>query len=107
MFIRSWEKFSFEIVDKEKFIEDIINPENNLLPSDKRIVQSFKTKWENNPTTFNFVTYNYTTLIEKILEKDSNIDIGLTRKQKRIRIADIKHIHGYLNKRMIIGVNDK
>jgi hypothetical protein len=77
------------------------------LPYDKRIVQSFKTKWENNPTTINFVTYNYTLLIEKILGKGSNIDIGLTRKQKRIRIADIKHIHGYLNKIMIIGINDK
>jgi hypothetical protein len=100
-------KFNPENVDKDKFIDDIINPENNLLPSDRRVVTTFKTKWENNPITINIITYNYTTIIEKILEKDSNIDIGLTRKQKRIRIADIKHIHGYLNKRMIIGVNDK
>jgi|TARA_B110000238_G_C16119937_1_gene436650 hypothetical protein len=100
-------KFSTESIDKDKFIDDIINPENNLLLFDKKIVASFKTKWENNPITINFITYNYTTLIEKILEKDFITDIGVNKKQKRIRIAAVTHIHGYLNKRMIIGVNDK
>ncbi|MFY0631729.1 MAG: bacteriophage abortive infection AbiH family protein [Flavobacteriaceae bacterium] len=94
-------------IDKDKFIDDIINPEKNLLPLDERQIKTFKKKWDKNPITINFITYNYTKTIEKILGKNSNIDLGLTRQQKRILIADIKHVHGYLNKRMIIGVNDK
>ncbi len=99
--------FNPKDIDKDKFIEDIISPENNLLPLDQRQITDFKKKWETNPVIINFITYNYTKVIEKIFAKDKSIDIGLTRKQKRIRIQDIKHIHGYLNKRMIIGVNDK
>lgn len=99
--------FNLESIDKVKFIEDIINPENNLLLLDQREIKVFKKKWETTPININFITYNYTTIIEKIFGKAKSINIGATRHGNRILIHDIKHIHGYLNKRMIIGVNDK
>ena len=101
------DSFNHEKIDEDKFIYDIINPEEHLLLKDQREIMTFKKIMENNPVKINFITYNYTTIIEKIFGKSFSIDLGLTRQKKRILIEDIKHIHGYLDKRMIIGVNDK
>lgn len=102
------ESLDFNLIDKDKFINDIINIESFLQDRDKRNINRFKSKFNANPITINFITFNYTEIIEKIIgDRTSNLPIGKTRNGKNINISTINHIHGYLNKRMIIGVNDE
>ncbi len=94
-------------INKDQFVSNIINPQFNLLPYDALQIKKFKEKWKDRPVTINFITYNYTKVIEKIFGEDNSIKIGETYFGETINIEDIKHVHGYLDKRMLIGVNDK
>ena len=100
-------KFDISSVDKDLFLNHLCNPENNLLPDDKITIQHFKRVWSNTTNwNLNIMTFNYTRIIEKILSDDiENTLIGGNNKNK-ILLKRIEHIHGYLNNRMVLGVND-
>lgn len=100
-------KVDFEKVDKNKLQIDFINPEKYLLQADNNEVNKFKSQWASNDWKVNIITFNYTNSLEKIIgEKYSNIEIGKTRHSKIVKLERVEHIHGYLDNRMVMGVND-
>ena len=53
------------------------------------------------------ITLNYTRSIEKILETDKpNFQIGTHSGPYQINLKRIEHLHGYIDERMIMGVDD-
>lgn len=59
---------------------------------------------------YNFITFNYTTVLDKIINFAKKNDLG-----KRVynnisysnTIQSLKHVHGYTDKDMVLGVNDE
>ncbi len=100
-------KTDFDNIDKDKFQNDLIFPENYLLQADKNEISKYKSQWATNDCKINIITYNYTNSIENIFgEKHNNIEIGKTRHNKIAKLERIEHIHGYIDNRMVMGVND-
>lgn len=100
-------KVNFEKIDKDKLLIDLIFPEKYLLQADKNEVNSYKSQWTSNDWKVNIITFNYTNSLEKIIgEKYNNIEIGQTRHSKIVKLERVEHIHGYLDNRMVMGVND-
>lgn len=93
-----------------RLIEWLAYPEAFLLPADDEEVKSFKSNFINNNNYVNIITLNYTRIIEKMLDIDvsDKLDIVLNKNNPdpTITLRRIDHIHGYLNNRMILGVND-
>ena len=95
--------------EKKKLINYLLYPiENRLLPVENTEIDLFKDKWLNTSIWYlNIITFNYTKSIEKILdEKISNIHLGNSYKKIPFALNGIEHIHGYIDNRMILGVND-
>jgi hypothetical protein len=96
---------NFEI-DQRKFFDYLCFPENLFLPADKENLLRIKSKWKNHHWTLNIYTFNYTSVIEKILGDKKNVLLAHHNNNLPIQLGDIKHIHGYLENDMVIGVND-
>jgi len=67
---------------------------------------------ENAPNIYNFITFNYTDLLDRILEcfggPDSTIRSRIVGPKKYFdQIGAVCHIHGALNSQIIMGVNDE
>lgn len=100
--------FEPETVDKDKFLNNLVLPENALLPADRNAIRSFKQKYSNTHWAMDIYTFNYTRIIEKILG-DNNKNIKITNPlypNSQIHLREIQHIHGYTDDRMVMGVND-
>lgn len=95
-------------VDQKKFFDYLSFPEKLFLPADKEKLIGFKKKWNNSRWGLNIYTLNYTTVIEKILgDKQNNVLLAHHTNSATINLGEIKHIHGYLDNNMVIGVNDE
>lgn len=100
-------KLDINKIDKNSFFEYLSSPENSLSQGYKEEIISFREKWNNHYYYINLVTFNYTRTIEKIIgEEIKNIEIGLHHKIAPIQLLELEHIHGYVDDRMVIGVND-
>lgn len=102
-------EFKSSNVNLEKFYNNLAYPESFLMKADEDKIKSYKEiNGQNTNWKIDVITLNYTTIIEKIVNFDSkSIEIGKHNKDtKNIYLRSIEHIHGYLNDRMIIGVND-
>lgn len=100
-------KFDFSAVDKEKFFENLVKPEVYLPVADNNKIRTFKTNYTNNTWVVDIFTFNYTTIIEKIIEEKKNIRIGHHIKDNvTVTLRGVEHIHGYVDNRMVLGVND-
>nr|WP_320119497.1 bacteriophage abortive infection AbiH family protein [uncultured Marinifilum sp.] len=98
--------FDFSKIDKESFFEYLSFPEHSLLPADKNKLSKFREKWNTSPWNVNIITFNYTKSIEKLIgNPQSKVRIG-THDSRPIVLQGIEHIHGYMNERMVLGVND-
>lgn len=101
------QKLESFIFDQSKFFEHLSYPENMFLPADKEILVAKKRKWANIHWNLNIFTFNYTRVIEKIFgEKNQNILLANHNGNATIKLGQIKHIHGYLDNDMVLGVND-
>ena len=99
-------KFDFSKIQKELFLEQLFRPELAFPDEDLSEIRDFKQQWKNSEWRINIITLNYTRTIEKILQDSfTNIQIG-THHQSQIVLNNIFHIHGYTDKRTILGVND-
>ena len=97
---------SFEF-DQQKFFDYLSYPEKLFLPADKEKLVAFKQKWNGHHWNLNIYTLNYTTVIERIFgEKQKNVLLANHHGSATIKLGEIKHIHGYLDNDMVIGVND-
>ncbi|MBP6550463.1 MAG: hypothetical protein KA228_05170, partial [Flavobacterium sp.] len=94
-------------INQEKFFKDLVKPEEYLLPADKISLNNFKSKFNNGNWDINIFTFNYTRTIEKIIENKKNIKLGYHPVGTASAIlSSIEHIHGYVDERMVLGVND-
>ena len=101
------DKFKPETINQEKFFKDLVKPEEYLLPADKISLNNFKSKFNNGNWDINIFTFNYTRTIEKIIENKKNIKLGYHPVGTASAIlSSIEHIHGYVDERMVLGVND-
>ncbi len=92
-------RISFSGSTPQKFLTDIVIPEQHLLDFEKNEIDYKK----NNSSTANvidIVTFNYTRTIEKILSNNTSV------KSNEFKVNEPVHIHGYYDNRMILGVND-
>ncbi len=100
-------KFDFTEVSKEKFFENLVKPEVYLPVADTNKITIFKNNFASNTWAVDIFTFNYTTIIEKIIEEKKNIRIGHHIKEGyTVTLRDVEHIHGYVDNRMVLGVND-
>jgi hypothetical protein len=100
------EKFDFKKVKKVSFFKNLSAPESFLTDEDIKEFLEYKSQWKNTVWNINIITLNYTTSIEKILGDNlSNFEIGV-HDQHQIIFRNIYHIHGYTDKRIVLGVND-
>jgi hypothetical protein len=93
--------FNHEKTNRNKLFDYLKYPENSLIPIDENNLKIFREKYSSTQLNTNIITFNYTKSLEKLLnysEQKINIS-GAT-------ISYIHHIHGYLDNRMIMGVND-
>jgi hypothetical protein len=100
------EKFDFKKVNVDSFLKQLSVPEKFLTAEDIQELLEYKNQWRNIAWNINIITLNYTTTIEKILgDKQANFEIGVHH-QHQIIFKNIYHIHGYTDKRTVLGVND-
>jgi len=93
--------FNHEKTNINKFFSDLTYPENSLRVADSNQLKIHRKKYNHYPLNTNIITFNYTQSLEKLLNYSG----------QRIKISSgtlqhIHHIHGYLESRMIMGVND-
>ena len=100
------DKFDFKKVRVDLFFKNLGYPEDFLTNEDIQELSEYKNKWQNQAWNVNIITLNYTTTIEKIIgETLADFEIG-THHHHQIIFRKIHHIHGYTDKRTILGVND-
>lgn len=105
--IKEEERLKLDLIDKKKLIQFLVNPELELPLVDQKSINDLKKAFYNQHWEINIATFNYTEIIEKIFEHSFNDLILDTRENKyKTILKKIHHIHGYTNKRMILGVND-
>lgn len=98
---------SLKNIKKDVFLKDLCFPENYLLDEDIQELRTYRSNWSNSSWGLNIITLNYTLSIEKILTgyvKESQL--GVHEYGNSITLKNIYHIHGYTDKRFILGVND-
>lgn len=106
------EHFSKFSIDKEKFFNDLAHPERYLIPTQEEEINKFKRDYQNVHWDINIVTFNYTNIVEQIIGNLENPEIGYhldsnkSSKIKNILMKNVEHIHGFVDNRMILGVND-
>lgn len=98
--------FDFDRVDKQKLFNYLANPVILLPPEEKRELDIFKSNKVHSNIHVNIITFNYTQSLEHIIKKEQEILIIGKIMQYFIILESIEHIHGYVDKRMIMGVND-
>lgn len=101
--------FDYSSFDVKTFYNHLAYPENLLPPADKNKLKAFKHKWNTKPWNIQLITFNYTQSLEKITDyKQNSIQINdyIRRANYPVTIQKIEHVHGYINERMVMGVND-
>lgn len=106
------QKINFEITDiiRSKIIQDIFSPSKYLnLREREKFNEYAKPYWT---TTYiaNLINFNYTQSIEEILGYKKGTPISTIREYNGSKYGDkiknISHIHGTIERSMILGVND-
>ena len=98
--------FDFSKIESKKLFNYLAFPENSLLQADKDKLNLYKRKWTNTHWSVNITTFNYTHSLEKLIgDNQKDLLIG-THNGFNIMLQGVEHIHGYINDRMILGVND-
>jgi len=91
----------------DRLIKDLSNPTLNLRQRDKNKLEKWARKWKGSPhTNTHILTFNYSRTFEKLLDqsfKDSDL-IGLGN--KKIKLGEVQHIHGFVDGSLVLGVND-
>ena len=90
----------FSEESKKTFLADLVKPESFFRDFERNEVNGRKTnKWNNTSNVIDFITFNYTRTIEKLLVK-------MPQQSSGFDINGPTHVHGYHDSRMVMGVND-
>lgn len=105
--IQEESKFNFKNINQEKFFENLVKPEVYLSIAENNQIRTFKSNFSSSEWQIDIVTFNYTRILEKITQSKKNIPLGNhINKNLKTRLRGIEHIHGYVDDRMVLGVND-
>jgi len=100
----------YSIFSRQKLINDLKNPERVLSPKDQQKIKNFKQRINGNSiintVQVQVLTFNYTEIIEKVLGTNFNNLLIDKSGNTTIKLKGVEHIHGYVNERLILGVND-
>lgn len=102
--------FLIETSDKQKtdFTKLVRHPQNFLEEGERNNVNQFVNSIGSTTyTELDFITFNYTQTLEKILGFSNSPIIIKHTNFKDLRIRSIEHIHGLHDYRFILGVDDK
>ena len=102
-------KFDISKIDTKKLYPYLVFPENSLPQADRNELLRFKNKWANKQWNISIITFNYTKTLENLLNYDGKhvqINSHLSDVNQPILIQRIEHIHGFIDDRMVLGVND-
>ena len=101
------DNFDYTRSDSEKLSNYLAFPEKCLMKADENIIVSYRNGKSKDHWYLNVITFNYTRTLEKLYrEKYQNVKIGITYAGDSVILRDIIHVHGFIDERMIIGVND-
>lgn len=103
------EENGFEVsnINSEVFFENLVKPEMFLSIADNNKIIEYKNNYSHKDWNIDIFTFNYTTIIEKIIGMTFGLNIGHHIRDKNIvTLGDVKHIHGFADKQMVLGVND-
>ncbi|MDM1529832.1 AbiH family protein [Myroides odoratimimus] len=104
---KEMESFINSNYDHSKMFSYLAFPENYLEVKDKFDITEFVTKEKDIEVTINVLTLNYTRTLEKILIGYNKYRYyNVTRDRIAYVLGEIKHIHGYTDNRVVLGVND-
>jgi len=85
----------------------LIYPETILPYTDQQGIQTFKSKWSGHDWQIKIITFNYTTILEKLISYiGQQKRIGNTNYNRTVILKEIQHIHGSITKGMALGLND-
>jgi hypothetical protein len=100
------QRFDFDVDHRIAMYKYLATPETFLTRADKESIEEFKSLWKS-VWNINVISYNYSTSFEKLLgEVNEHNSIGVTGINKQLLFKNVKHIHGYFTKDMVLGVND-
>jgi len=93
-------------IKKNLFFQQLSNPVLVLEPSDQLKYNQHNKEFTNQQDNVDIITFNYTRTIEKISEYENrHKEIG-KKGPHHVLLRNIVHVHGYIDDRMILGVND-
>ena len=108
-----FEKNDLTSVNKDKFISNIFNPEMYLLNRDQLALKEYINKIASKELKFDLINFNYTNIIEHILNLDinspinKNLNIHKTEDNINYTLNSTFHLHGTIDKDMVLGVNSE
>lgn len=99
--------FDFKKINIGELLMYLAAPHRKLRNGDKRNFEQDYLSIKNEVTQIDTISFNYTSILDKLLTGQTNKQTSIANSLSKYSIIKpIKHIHGYLNERMIIGVND-
>ncbi len=90
----------------KKLTQDIAFPNQYLPNAAKERIRNFQYKWRTSDWKIDIITYNYTNIIDKLLNEIINSDIGPHHSIYPIKLSSINHVHGLYNDTILLGVNN-
>ena len=98
------------IADINKVYDDIFCPEKYLTEKEKDYIEMFKKTFNEDLCEVDVIVFNYTNTFEKIVNwSGRDIIMGIhggTKKKFQCIFKNLEHIHGTVDKDMLMGVND-
>lgn len=98
-------RLNFANANTNGFYNDLYTPERHLTNADQRALKTFLEKYKGEQTNIRIITFNYTKVVEKILKRN-DFNYNIPYLANNVFFKGLEHIHGDLENRMIIGVND-
>lgn len=84
-----------------KMMFDAIKTYYHIRPGDHNRIQGIYNH-NNSVRVYNFVSFNYTNSVDNC----TNALAKILENEKTYSLGDVVHVHGYIEKNMIVGVND-
>lgn len=101
------ELFDFSKANKHELITDICSPFIKLRNGEKEFFKNLLTPIKHELAEIDFISLNYTSTLDKLIEESVEKKMSVNQSINSYSIVkNVKHIHGTLDERMIIGVND-
>lgn len=100
--------FDFSNVNTHELSIFLSSPHIELRNADKAVFEDLLNSIKHELSNVNIISYNYTTILDNLIVEFVNKNMSFSKAiSSNSKIRPVKHIHGLLDERLIIGVNDK